>query len=152
MLAQSQALGASVMIRRVLQIVIALLSINAIIGGGLYLVQGLQALVITGSQLTIDPTDADWRIIDYFVRALAGIWFTVGIMFMYMIPKIEIHTIWFRFACLAILFMGIGRLMSVISLGIGNNPLVALYLEVSLPLLLVWWQSVVAKKSPISVT
>ena len=131
--------------RRVLQIAVGLFSLNAIIGGGLYLFHGLNALIFVGSDLNLSSNSPDWLTLDYFVRALAGIWFTIGLMFAYMIREIEKHTIFFRFACLAIFFMGIGRLLSINSLGVGDNPLLALYLELTLPILLVWGQHVVAK-------
>jgi len=131
--------------RRVLQIAVVLFSLNAIIGGGLYLFQGLNALIITGGALNVSPHDADWVTLDYFVRALAGVWFTIGLIFAYTTPEIEKHAILLRFACLAIFFMGLGRLLSIISLGAGNNPLIALYLELTIPILLVWGQYVVAK-------
>ncbi len=133
------------MVRRILQIGIALFAMNALLGGGLYLVQGLQAFLTTGGELTIDSTNPDWQALDFFIRALAAIWFSIGLMFAYMIPNIEKHTIWFRFSCTAIFLMGIGRLFSIAAFGIANNPLISIYLELSLPLLLIWGQHVVTK-------
>ena len=140
------------MIRRILQVSVALFAINASVGGGLYLILGLQAFLLTGGELIIDSTTSDWQVLDYFIRALAAIWLTLGLMFAYMIPHIEKHTVWFRFCCSAVFLMGIGRLLSINAFGLGNNPQIAIYLEISLPLLLVWGQYIVERQFSESAT
>jgi len=132
--------------RRLLQIAISLAALNAILGGGFYVLLGLKGLSLTGTSLSIDQTGASWRAIDYLFRAMAGIWLVLGLMFAYMVPSIEKHTAWFRFACLAIFAMGTGRLLSISSLGSGSNPVFAMVLEFVLPPLLVLWQARVAKE------
>ena len=62
-------------------------------------------------------------------------------MFAYLVPRIEKHTVWFRFVCLSVFLMGIGRLLSVISLGAGTNPLIGMVLELIFPPLMVIWQA-----------
>src|SRR5215510_7398 len=129
--------------RRLLQVFVALSALNAMVGGGLYLISGVKGLVLTGSKVSFDP--GTLVAVDYLFRAIAGIWFTLGLMFAYLVPMIEKHTVWFRFACLAIFMMGVGRLLSVTMLGAGTNPLFAMVLEFVFPPLLVWWQAKVAR-------
>ncbi len=131
--------------RRLLQVAVSISALMAVVGGGVALVLGLDSLAASGVALSIDRTDPTWLSIDFPFRALAGIWFVVGLMFAYMVPSIEKHTVWFRFTCAAIFAMGVGRLFSVISLGAGSNPIFAIGLEFIIPPLLVVWQSKVAR-------
>lgn len=132
------------MSRRLLQIAASVAAVNAIVGGGIYLLLGLDGLRFTGSRLSIDSTNPSWGTIDYLFRAIAGIWFVLGLMFAYIVPSVEKHTAWFRFCCLAIVAMGVGRLLSVAAWGVGSNPALAMILEFALPPLLVFWQMRVA--------
>ena len=132
------------MSRRLLQIAVSLAALNAILGGGIFLLWGLDGLRLTGSRLSIDPTNPSWSTIDYLFRAIAGIWLVLGLMFAYVVPAVEKETAWFRFCCLAIFAMGVGRLFSVVRLGAGSNPVFAMVLEFVFPPLLVFWQSRVA--------
>ncbi|HKV05230.1 MAG TPA: DUF4345 domain-containing protein [Candidatus Acidoferrales bacterium] len=131
--------------RRLLQIAVSLAALNATVGGGLYVLLGLKGLSLTGVSLSIDQTNASWRAIDFLFRAMAGIWLVLGLMFAYLVPSIEKHTAWFRFACAAIFAMGIGRLFSISTLGAGSNPVFAMVLEFVIPPLLILWQTRVAK-------
>jgi hypothetical protein len=132
------------MSRRLLQIAVSLAAVNAILGGGIYLFLGLDGLRFTGSRLSIDSANPSWGAVDYLFRAIAGIWFVLGLMFAYIVPSVEKHKVWFRFCCLAIVAMGVGRLFSVVAWGAGSNPVLAMVLEFVLPPLLVFWQSRVA--------
>ena len=133
--------------RRILQVFVSISALNALVGGGVYLLLGLRGFSLTGVKLSIDPADPSWSSVDYLFRAISGIWFALGLMFAYLVPSIEKHTAWFRFACLAVFLMGLGRLLSVLSLGAESNPLFAMGLELILPPLLVLWQSRVARRA-----
>ena len=135
--------------RRILQVAVSLAALNAILGGAIYLAFGLNGLTLTGSRLSIDPTNPSWSAIDYLFRAISGIWLVLGLMFAYIVPAIERQTAWFRFCCLAIFAMGAGRLFSIFALGAGSNPVFAMVLEFLFPPLLVFWQSRVARASRI---
>jgi len=95
--------------RRLFQVAVSILALNAILGGGLYLLFGLKGTAFVGVHLPFDDAHPSWGAMDYLFRAIAGTWFALGLMFAYMVPGIQTHTIWFRFACLAIFLMGIGR-------------------------------------------
>ena len=128
------------MSRRLLQIAVSLAALNAIVGGGVYLLFGLDGFAFMGSRLSINRTNPSWSTIDYFFRAIAGIWLGLGLMFAYIVPSIERQTAWFRFCCLAVFLMGIGRFFSIFTLGPGSNPVFAMVLEFVFPPLLVFWQ------------
>ncbi|MBI2421475.1 MAG: DUF4345 domain-containing protein [Candidatus Hydrogenedentes bacterium] len=137
--------------RRLLQIGVALAALDALAGGSIYLATGLHGLRLTGSPVAPDPSDPAWAAVDYLFRALAGIWFSLGLMFAWMIPAIERHTAWFRLAYGAVFAMGLGRLFSVAAYGTGANPLIALILELIIPPLLILWQTKVARDAKIEV-
>lgn len=133
------------MSRRLLQIAVALAAVNATLAGSIYVLFGLDGLSLTGASLSIDSSNPSWSTIDYLFRAVAGIWLVLGLMFAYLVPAIERHTAWFRFCCLAIFTMGVGRLCSVLAWGPGANPIFAMILEFVFPPLLILWQSRVAQ-------
>jgi hypothetical protein len=102
---------------------------------------GLKGISYTGVRITIDPSSVSWSSIDYLFRALSGAWLFLGLTLVYLVPSIENKTVWFRFACLGVFFMGLGRLLSVLSLGPGSNSLIAMVLELVLPPALMIWQA-----------
>ena len=109
--------------RRLLQIAVAISSVQALVGGGLYLSRGVAGLsLFTSSPLAIEPSD------------------------LYVIPSIEKHSAWFALICLAIFGMGIGRLLSLVHFPPApGNSLGAMVAELVLPPLLVLWQRSVAR-------
>ena len=63
------------MSRRILQVLVSLLALNAIAGGGIFLFYGLAGFELTGAKLSLSRADVSWGVIDYPFRALAGVWF-----------------------------------------------------------------------------
>lgn len=135
------------MSRRLLQVFVGISAIQAMLGGGLYLWFGVAGLSIgTPSPLSIDITDPAWSRVDYMYRAIAGIWFTLGVMFAYMIPSIEKHSAWFRLACAGIFFMAVGRLLSSMAFPPApENSTGAMIAEFVIPPIYVLWQWWVAR-------
>ncbi len=135
--------------RRLLQVAAAISSVQASIGGGLYLWRGVAGLsLFTPSPLPVDPADPTWAVVDYMFRALAGIWFVLGLMLAYIVPSIEKRSAWFGFICLAIFGMGVGRLLSFVHFPPApGNSLGAMGAELVLPPVLVLWQRRVARAS-----
>jgi hypothetical protein len=133
------------MSRRLLQIAVSIAAINAVLAGGIYILLGLEGINLTGGNLSIDGKDPAWATVDCLFRAIAGIWLVLGLMFAYLVPTIERQTAWFRFCCLAIFAMGIGRLCSILAWGTGSNPIFAMVLELAFPPLLIFWQSRIAQ-------
>jgi hypothetical protein len=133
--------------RRLLQVAAGLSAIHFLTGGGFYLWQGVGGLsLFTPSPLPIDAADPMWANIDYMYRALAGIWFALGIMLAYIIPSIERQSAWFTLISLAVFAMGIGRLLSFLAFGPApGNSTGAMIAEFVLPPVCVFWQRRVAK-------
>jgi hypothetical protein len=135
--------------RRLLQVAAAISSVQALVGGGLYLWRGVAGLsLFTPSPLPVEPTDPTWAVVDYMFRALAGIWFVLGLMLAYVIPSIEKRSAWFALICLAIFGMGVGRFLSFVHFSPApGNSLGAMVAELVLPPILVLWQRSVARAS-----
>lgn len=133
--------------RRLLQIAVAISSANALLGGGLYLWRGVAGLsLFTPSPLPVVPSDPTWAVVDYMFRALAGIWFALGLMLAWIIPSIEKHSAWFALICAAMFAMGVGRLLSLAHFPpAAGNSLGAMVTEFVLPPILVLWQRSVAR-------
>jgi hypothetical protein len=133
--------------RRLLQVLTGLASAQALAGGGLYLARGVAGLsAFTPSPLPIDPTDPSWGAVDYMFRALAGIWFTIGLMLAFVVRSIERQTTWFFFLQFAVFAMGIGRALSAASVPLApGSSEGAMITELALPPIMVLWQRSVAR-------
>jgi hypothetical protein len=133
--------------RRLLQVATGFSAVQALIGGALYLWLGLSAIeMVTGVALEVDTADSSWARVDYMLRALAGIWFVLGLMIAALPPRIELHSLAFAFCFTAILAMGVGRMLSGIEYGPNaHNSRAAMVAELLLPPILVLWQRGVAR-------
>jgi hypothetical protein len=133
--------------RRLLQVVAGLSAIHFLTAGGFYLWRGVGGLSrFTPAPLPIDTNDPMWANIDYMYRALAGIWFALGVMLAYIVPSIERKSAWFALIFLAVFAMGVGRLLSFLTFGSApGNSTGAMIAEFVLPPVYVLWQRRVAK-------
>jgi hypothetical protein len=96
--------------------------------------------------LQFDPADPAWARVDYMYRAMAGIWFVLGLMFASMVPSIERHSTWFTLAWAGIFSMGVGRYLSSIAFPpVPENSAGAMIAELVLPPIYVLWQRHVAR-------
>jgi len=134
--------------RRLLQLAAGLSAFHFVTGGGFYLWRGIAGLsLFTPSPLPIDAADPMWANIDYMVRALAGIWFALGVMLAFVIPSIERQSAWFALIFFAVFAMGVGRLLSWLAFGPApGNSAGAMIAEFVLPPVYVLWQRRVAKR------
>ena len=133
--------------RRLLQVVAGLSSVHFLTGGGFFLWRGIEGLsLFTPVPLPIDTTDPVWANVDYMYRALAGIWFALGVMLAYIIPSIERRSAWFALIFLAVFLMALGRLLSFLAFGpVAGNSIGAMIAEFVLPPVYVFWQRRVAR-------
>lgn len=136
------------MSRRVLQVLVGLSALQAMGGGALYLWLGVAGVSVGApSPLEFDASDPAWSRVDYMFRAIAGIWFALGLMFAYMVPSIERHTAWFPLACAGIFGMGVGRYLSALSFPQApENSAGAMIAELVIPPVYVLWQRQVARR------
>ena len=93
----------------------------------------------------IAPGQAPPDLLSHY-RYLSGLFFGIGVVLLSCIPRIEVHTARFRWACGAIVAGGLAR---ALGLAMGDSPSaahhIALIAELGLVPLLVLWQGRVAR-------
>jgi Domain of unknown function (DUF4345) len=88
-------------------------------------------------------------LLDGNLRFFGGIWFGLGIAMYWLIPKIEKQTSLFRALWSMVFVGGVGRLISMIVLGLPPAPFVGFaILEIVGAPLIVLWHARVAKQPP----
>ena len=91
------------------------------------------------------PGDAT---LDSNMRFLAGVWLGLGLASWWLVPRITEQTVLFRVLWLMIFLGGIGRLVSMASVGLPLTPFIAFTaLEVLGAPLFVYWQHRVVQNS-----
>ncbi|WP_051952496.1 DUF4345 domain-containing protein [Methylocapsa aurea] len=126
------------MTKRPLQITTFVLALVPIVTGALGMM-GLDDPLYASIQLPRDAT------LDSNLRFYAGAWFGLGLAALWLIPRIERETALFRVLWLMIFFGGLGRLFSLILVGLPFPPFVGFtLLELIGAPCFIWWQSRVA--------
>lgn len=127
--------------KRALQIVSALMGTVPVITG---LVQMMGIHDPLYASLTL-PADAT---LDSNMRFLAGVWLGLGLASWWLVPRITEQTVLFRVLWLMIFLGGIGRLVSMASVGLPLTPFIAFTaLEIVGAPLFVYWQHRVVQNS-----
>ncbi len=91
------------------------------------------------------PTNA---LLDGNLRFLSGLWLGLGLAVFWLIPNIEQHTVLYRVLWIMIFLGGVGRLLSMVFVGMPPIPFIAFTaLEIVGAPLFVIWQSRVAAAS-----
>ena len=127
------------MSRRILQIVTAILSIVPIATG------------VIGMTGLSDPLYAAMGLpgnglLDSNLRFFAGVWLGMGIAMLWLIPRIESQTALFRAIWIAIFVGGIGRLLSMVLIGLPPVPFIGFtILEIVGAPIFIAWQSRISK-------
>jgi hypothetical protein len=125
--------------RRLLQFAVALGCIVPIAAGGVGVMHGPEMLHGVG-----DNAPAD---LDSHFRYLSGLLLATGLAFATCIPRIEIRTARFRLLAFLVFVGGLGRLHSLISIGMpGGGHMFGLAMELVAVPLLVLWQARVAER------
>jgi hypothetical protein len=132
--------------KRVLQTVLAILGLIPILTGGLDFVLGARSLHVVGSLMPLDAVND--VVLDSQIRFLAAIWLGVGIILYWVIPSIDRQTTLFRLLMGGIFLGGIGRMSSVVLVGIPPVQFLAvIVLELVGVPILIFWQSALSKSS-----
>lgn len=130
------------MSRKVLKIVSGILGMVPLLTG-LVTMMGVYDPIYANAGLPGNP------LLDSNLRFFGGVWFGLGVAFLWLIPKIEAHAVLFRVIWGAIFVGGIGRLLSIIFVGTPPIPFIMFTaLEVIGAPLFVYWHYVVCQPSP----
>ena len=127
--------------KRALQIVSALMGTVPVITG-LVQMMGTHDPLYASLNLPADAT------LDSNMRFLAGVWLGLGLASWWLVPRITEQTVLFRVLWLMIFLGGIGRLVSMASVGLPLTPFIAFTaLEIVGAPLFVYWQHRVVQNS-----
>ena len=127
--------------KRALQIVSALMGTVPIVTG-LVQMMGIHDPLYASLNLPADAT------LDSNMRFLAGVWLGLGLASWWLVPRISEQTVLFRVLWLMIFLGGIGRLVSMASVGLPLTPFIAFTaLEIVGAPLFVYWQHRVVQNS-----
>jgi len=123
--------------RKVLQITMGVLATAPLLSGIIGLAGIYNPLFFENLPLNL--------ILDSNLRFLNAMSVAVALSFYFIIPVIEKETFACRIICCTIFLGGIGRLISIYDLGFPPFPLlVFLFLELSGPILIMYWQQQLA--------
>ncbi|MDX2273061.1 MAG: DUF4345 domain-containing protein [Cyanobacteriota bacterium] len=125
--------------KRGLQIILAILSGIPIWVGLLGITQGL-------SRWLPDPSiTPDF---DSHYRYITGYYLSLGMIGLWVIPRIEEHTSLFRIIGISVFLGGVGRVVSIWQVGI-PSPMMLIFtgLELAFPLLILWQAQIARKPS-----
>jgi hypothetical protein len=116
--------------KRGLQLTLAILSIIPMIVGTIGIVRGTSRWL---------PANLITPEFDSHYRYIAGYYISLGILTLWMIPKIEKHRSLFRILCGSIFLGGIGRVVSILQVG-APGPMAIFFtaFELCFPLFLFW--------------
>jgi hypothetical protein len=123
--------------KRGLQVTITIFSLLPLLVGVIGIVLG------TARWLPTEMITADF---DSHYRYIAGYYVSLGLLGLWVAPRIEQHTGLLRIICASILLGGLGRLVSMVQVGLpGPMAIVFTMFELCFPLLLLLWQAKVSR-------
>ncbi len=127
------------MSKRALQIATAVLALVPVATGAVTML-GISDPIYASEPL---PQSA---LLDSELRFFGGVWLSLGVAALWLIPSIEKQTVLFRAIWAAIFLGGAGRLLSMVLVGAPPIPFIGFtILEIAGAPLFVWWQSRVAR-------
>jgi hypothetical protein len=127
------------MSRRILQVLTAILSLIPMVTGMLAMT-GVDDPVYASLGMPRSP------VLDSNLRFFAGVWLSLGIALLWLIPSIERQTTLFRAVWGAVFLGGIGRLLSVTFIGLPPFPFIGFTaLEIIGAPLFIYWQGLISR-------
>ena len=124
------------MSRRILQVILTIVGLILIVTGFLGAIYGITDDFYG---ISINSNIQGHIILDSNLRFYGGLSIGLGLIIFWMIPSIEKQKTIFRLISLMILIGGIGRVISMITIGIPSIPFIIFtVLELLFPLLIFW--------------
>jgi Domain of unknown function (DUF4345) len=125
--------------KKALQMTIAILSSVPLTIGVIGIVLGTRRWL---------PTNMITPDFDSHYRYIAGYYVSLGLLGLWIIPKIERHTGLFRVICASVFMGGVGRVASIVQVGLpGPMGIFFTVFELCFPLLILW-QTKVSRLQP----
>jgi Domain of unknown function (DUF4345) len=129
------------MSRRYLQIVSAVLGTIPVVTGIIGM-PGVRDPFYASAILQPSP------VLDSNLRFFSGVWLGLGMAMYWLIPMIDKQTVLFQALWVMVFIGGIGRLISMLALGVPPAPLIGFTaLELLGAPAMIWWQTQVAARS-----
>lgn len=130
------------MSRKALQVTTGILGLIPLLTG-LITMAGVSDPIYSASNLPNDP------LLDSNLRFFGGVWFGLGVAILWLVPKIEKQAVLFRVVWGAIFVGGVGRLISMIFIGMPPIPFVVFtILEIVGAPLFVYWHYAISQIQP----
>jgi hypothetical protein len=125
------------MYKRILQVILAVISLILIITGALGIIAGVTDNVGDFYGVSVSNSIEGHIILDSNLRFFGGLSIGLGLIMFWIIPSIERHKLVFRLIAGMIFLGGLGRVISMLSFGI-PSPLFIIFalLELLFPLLI----------------
>jgi hypothetical protein len=131
---------------RALIILVRLLCLIPLGTGALDLLLGGRALSTVGTQLTAEAL-ADPSL-NSQLRFFGAIWLGFGVLLWHASSDLKAHATGFRLLCAALILSGIGRLISLLQLGVPAAPFVAaMGVELVVMPAVLWWHWYLLRQS-----
>ena len=139
-----------------LRVFAVLSALVAISGGGTFLLNGVDGVprlvgveypaLVQQLESAAANIDADARAtFDTWYRALGWYWIVTGLMLLWIVPRIHIHTAWFRFIHFGFMSVGIANALTIADTGTNQHSRYdAVAIELLVPGIAMIWQAYVA--------
>jgi len=130
------------MSKRLLQFINALIAIMTIVLASMSLLFGVHSPVYNEAINTEIPA------LDSNLRFFGGLGLGIGLVLLWITPRIEKRTIIFRALWICAFLGGIGRIVSMLTIGFPPKPMIIFtFIEVPLVPILIYWQWRVSQNS-----
>jgi len=128
------------MSKRLLQFINALIAIMTVLLASMSLLFGVESPVYKDVIIPAIP------VLDSNLRFFGGLGLGIGLMLLWITPRIEKHTVIFRALWICAFLGGIGRIISMATIGFPPKPMIIFTLiEVPLVPILIYWQWKISK-------
>ena len=141
---------------RALQVYCVLSAAIAIVGGGNFVVNGVDGVpravateypgLVADLEVASAAIDAAVRpTFDTWYRSLGWYWLVTGLMLLWIVPRVRTATAWFRFIHLGFMATGVANAVTIATTGTNvHSRYDAVAIELTVPTVAILWQTWVA--------